>query len=90
MKANPQKIAWNYLSANPNAIELFEENPDKINWYYFSQNPAIFTYDYDLIRERFKELKEDIVQKALHPRRMLRLMSEYGDEEIYNCYFTEE
>ena len=27
--------------------------------------------------------------KALHPKRMLRLMSEYGEDEIYNIYFDE-
>jgi hypothetical protein len=37
-----------------------------------SLNPSIFTYDYELIRENFKELGEEIVIKALHPKRMLR------------------
>jgi len=25
--------------------------------------------------------------KALHPKRMLRLMEEYGEDVIYDCYF---
>ena len=54
------------------------------------KNQAIFTYDYDLIKENFKELGEEIIQKALHPKRMLKLMEEYGEDEIYKCYFDEE
>ena len=34
-----EKLDWNYLSSDPNAIELLEANPDKINWYYLSSNP---------------------------------------------------
>ena len=29
---------WNYLSYNPNAIELLKENQDKIDWDYLSFN----------------------------------------------------
>jgi hypothetical protein len=25
--------------------------------------------------------------KALHPKRLLRLMELYGEDEIYDCYF---
>ena len=57
-----------------------------------SLNPSIFglTYDYDKIKENFKELGEEIVIKALHPKRMLRLMEEYGEDEIYFNYFNED
>jgi hypothetical protein len=33
------KINWNNLSLNPNAIRLLERNMDKINWNNFSLNP---------------------------------------------------
>ena len=33
------KIDWNYLSDNPNAIHLLEANIDKINWWSLSKNP---------------------------------------------------
>jgi hypothetical protein len=69
---------------------LLEENQDKICWYNLSKNPSIFTYDYDLIKEKNKELNEEIIEKALHPKRMLRLMQEYGEEDIYSIYFDEE
>ena len=32
------KIDWNTLSGNPNAIELLKENQDKINWEILSLN----------------------------------------------------
>ena len=37
-----EKLNWNYLSYNANAIELLKENQDKINWNTLSKNPAIF------------------------------------------------
>tara|TARA_B110000261_G_C12770263_1_gene232172 strand:+ start:197 stop:352 length:156 start_codon:yes stop_codon:yes gene_type:complete len=36
LKENPDKINWNMLFLNPNAIELLKENPD---WYWLSINP---------------------------------------------------
>ena len=36
---NIDKIDWNWLSMNPNAIHLLEKNVDKIYWYYLSSNP---------------------------------------------------
>ena len=33
------KIDWEWLSENPNAIDLLEKNMDKINWQSLSLNP---------------------------------------------------
>ena len=33
------KINWNVLSENPNAIHLLEINPENINWFNLSKNP---------------------------------------------------
>jgi hypothetical protein len=41
------------------------------------------------MKDNFKELGEELIQKALHPKRMLRLMKLYGEEEIYKHYFDE-
>jgi len=78
------------LSGNYNAIELLKKNPDKIDWDMISLNSSIFTYPYKEIKENFEILGEEIIQKALHPKRMLRLMELYGEDEIYKCYFDEE
>jgi len=67
-----------------------EKNQDKICWYNLARNPSIFTYDYYMISNKNKELNEEIIQKSLHPKRMLRLMEIYGEDEIYKCYFDED
>ena len=36
---NIDKIDWDFLSFNPNAIHLLEQNREKINWVYLSSNP---------------------------------------------------
>jgi len=35
-----EKLDWDMLSININAIDLLKENPDKINWKYLSMNPS--------------------------------------------------
>ncbi len=68
------KIKWQYLSENPNAIELLKENQDKINLFYFSQNPNIFTYDYILMKETMKNsgIAEELMSVIFHPKNMDR------------------
>jgi hypothetical protein len=89
LRENIDKIDWRELSANHNAIELLKENQDKINWYMFSSNPSIFTYDYKKLRNSNLDLKEEIIAKALHPKRIFRLIEEYGEEEIYDIYLDD-
>ena len=33
------KVYWNSLSSNPNAIPILEKNLDKVNWDWLSRNP---------------------------------------------------
>ena len=35
-----EKLDWDMLSININAINLLKENPNKINWKYLSMNPS--------------------------------------------------
>jgi hypothetical protein len=39
LEKNLDKVNWNKLSKNPNAIKLLEANLDKINWNTLSMNP---------------------------------------------------
>ena len=39
LEKNQDKIDWEELSRNPNAIHLLEKNLDKIDWSYLSTNP---------------------------------------------------
>jgi hypothetical protein len=57
--------------------------------FIFSFNPLIFIYDYKKIKMNFEELGEEIIAKALHPKRIFRLIQEYGEDEIYNIYFDD-
>jgi hypothetical protein len=33
------KVNWEGLSMNPNAIHILEKNLDKVNWCWLSENP---------------------------------------------------
>ena len=35
---NPDKINWDNLSRNKNAIEILKQNREKIHWRYLSRN----------------------------------------------------
>jgi hypothetical protein len=54
-----------------------------------STNPAIFTYDYEKMRNFNLDLKEEIIAKALHPKRIFRLIEEYGEDIIYDIYLDD-
>ena len=58
-----------------------------LNGMVFHSNPSIFTYDYEKIKKNFEELGEEIIAKALHPKRIFKLIELYGEDEIYNIYF---
>ena len=32
------KLNWNFITSNPNAMYLLESNPDKIDWFLLSTN----------------------------------------------------
>jgi hypothetical protein len=89
LNENRNNINWSFLSANPSAIKLLRKNQDKINWNCLSFNSSIFTYNYEKIKKNFEELKKEIIAKALHPKRIFRVIEEYGEDEIYNIYFDD-
>ena len=66
------KVNWNILSGEPNAIFILEKNVDKINWRYLSRNLSIFQNDYDTMRENGKIIAEEIAKIVWHPSRMSR------------------
>ena len=73
-------IDWKKLSGNPNpnAIELLKANQEKIVWEVFSSNPSIFKLDYKQMMINFEPYAEEIIAKALHPKRMIRYMEQYN------------
>ena len=76
------KLDWHILSSNENAMELLKANPEKIDWSCFSINPNIFKLDYKQIAINFEPLAEEIVAKALHLKRIYRLMRDYNFDFI--------
>ena len=71
---NLDKINWYWISRNPNAIDILKENQHKIYWYSMSHNPSIFILDYDALKERCAIYKEELIQKALHPSRIQKIL----------------
>jgi hypothetical protein len=64
-----------------------ENNKNKINWTILSINPKIYIYDYEDIKKRFNKIGDEIIEKALSPDRLFKLMEKYGKEEVMKCYF---
>jgi predicted HAD superfamily phosphohydrolase len=89
LKENREKINWNMLSMNPNAIDILKQNVDRINWNLLSSNSSIFTYDYEKMRNSNQNLKEEIIAAALNPKRIFRLIAEYGEDIIYDIYLDD-
>ena len=51
------KIEWDYLSLNENAIELLKENQDKIYWNFLSLNINVI----ELLKENQNKINWDIL-----------------------------
>lgn len=86
---NPKYICEYTLSMNKFAIDFLKANPDKINWESIGYNKGIFIINYRRMKRKFKVIAEEIYTKAVHPKRICRLIEEYGDEEVYKNFFDE-
>jgi hypothetical protein len=59
---------------------LLERNPDKINWHCLSQVPSIFEPDYlAMSMDRTRIIYQELMEKALHPSRVLQWLKEDRD-----------
>jgi Leu/Phe-tRNA-protein transferase len=81
LEKNPENIVWENLSVNPNALHLLEKNQEKICWIYLSSNPSIFkrTINCKLFHERMNIIREELIMKCMHPRRLERWIELCGD-----------
>lgn len=82
MEKYPDKIEWEYLSSSPHVFPLLDKHPHlavNLDWKRFSANPGIFM-TYDDLRRRIAPFKQDLLQQALHPRRIHRILS-MADED---------
>jgi hypothetical protein len=64
-------------------MEILKENQDKIDWDCLSSNKNIFELDYNKMKDNFKELGNEILEKSLNPDRIKRLSI------IYNFNLTD-
>jgi len=72
------KIRWEWLSSNPNAMPLLEKNINKVNWLRLSSNPGIFDLD-----RRFEIYNEELIQRSMHPKRIKKYIElGYDIDEI--------
>jgi hypothetical protein len=70
LEKNLDKIDWDWLSENPNAIHLLEKNLDQIYWDRLSANPSIFEYDYKSMTVRCDIYKEELIANRFHPKNL--------------------
>ena len=86
---NPQYIYYYHLSINEYAIDYLKEHMNMIVWERLGYNKGIFKIDYEKMKRKYEIMAEDIYKEAVNPKRICRLLEEYGDEEIYKIYFDE-
>ena len=81
LEKNVNRNNWDWLSANPKAISLLEKNMDKIDWSSLSENPNIFEkhINYKFLKERMDIVREELMMKCMHPRRLERWLEMGGD-----------
>lgn len=81
LEKNRDRIYWNDLSYNPNAIQLLEKNRDRANWNGLSANPSIFekTLNYKYLKERMDMIREELMMKCMHPKRLERWLEMGGE-----------
>ena len=74
------KLNWNMLSANPNAIQLLEKHPEKINWKRLSKNPDIFKLDAGLMTHQCEPFLNELQAYVFNPDRLINLCGIYNME----------
>jgi hypothetical protein len=81
LEKNPDKIIWGHLSGNPNAMHILEENKNRIFWSVLSTNSSIFNkkLNYEFLTERMNIIREELMMKCMHPRRLERWIEMGGD-----------
>jgi len=66
-------IDWDCLSANPNAIHLFEQNQEKFvtSGECLLKHPSIFEMDYKTMKKQMVDIYlEEFMMVVFHPKRI--------------------
>ena len=98
------KIDWDYLSENPNAIELLKENQDKINWINLSKNPNaisllkknqdkidwyLFSLNPNIMTYDYKKMKENMKNSGIAEELMAYIFNPKNMEKWNSWGFSE-
>jgi len=75
---------------NPKAIYILKNNQNKINSFELVKNPNIFVDEYkEACQEHFrKDVTEELIAKAFHPKNLSKLSS-WGYEEFDDMDFSQ-
>ena len=81
LERNLDKVDWSLLSSNQNAIHILQRNIDKIDWFWLAKNPSIFRkkINYRFLKEKMDVIREEMMMKCMHPRRLERWIEMAGD-----------
>ena len=63
---------WQSLSQYSEDTEYLRQNIEHIDWYSLSSNPSIYVYDYQQMKINMDVLRKELIQKALHPTRVIK------------------
>ena len=73
LEKNLDRVDWNMLSENPNAIHILAENLHKVDWYDLSCNPNVLQIIcpiyYDAMKKAMQPLAEELAQFINNPRK---------------------
>ena len=83
LERNLDKVDWYMMCQNPEAIHILEKNQDKIDWNSLSFNSEIFDYSYEYLEKRCNVFKEELIQKAMNPKKLQRYIDEGYDMEEF-------
>ena len=79
---NENKLEWISLSYKVTAIHILNENQHKFDWEVFNINSKIFTYDYELMKNKMKNsrIAEELMAYIFNPKNMNK-WNEWGFTE---------
>ena len=79
---NDRRIDWGNLCRNTNRLvfQILRNNKHKINWPIFLQNPICFEYDYEKMKCRAEIFKEELLNLALSPERVMAAIKSAREE----------
>lgn len=90
-----EKICWEKLLENPNALDLikkFKDNKCEDNNYLdfklmLYMNPSIFQLDKVAMKKQIEPLAKELIEKVLHPSRVIRILNEYKYNIVSDEYW---